>query len=129
MKTLKLVTAILARTSGVALAGNPMIRGASMFEDKTIVDTTVNLADHTTHGAALEAAGLVETLQGAGPFTFFAPTNDASAKLPAGTVETPLKPENRERLTTILTCHVVAANAMSPMSPVPMSSSRTGRSM
>ncbi|HMQ57138.1 MAG TPA: fasciclin domain-containing protein, partial [Rhizobiaceae bacterium] len=69
--------------------------------------------DHTTLVAAVQAAGLVETLQGAGPFTVFAPTNDAFAALPEGTVETLLKPENKDQLTKILTCHVVAADAMS----------------
>ena len=92
---------------------NPMVGGAAMFSDKNIVENAVNSADHTTLVAAVQAAGLVETLQGAGPFTVFAPTNDAFAKLPAGTVETLLKPENKDQLTKILTCHVVAANAMS----------------
>lgn len=92
---------------------NPMVGGAPMFSDKNIVENAVNSADHTTLVAAVQAAGLVETLQGAGPFTVFAPTNDAFAKLPAGTVETLLKPENKDQLTKILTCHVVAANAMS----------------
>jgi uncharacterized surface protein with fasciclin (FAS1) repeats len=84
-----------------------------MHETKNIVENAVNSADHTTLVAAVQAAGLVETLQGAGPFTVFAPTNDAFAKLPAGTVETLLKPENKDQLTKILTCHVVAASAMS----------------
>jgi uncharacterized surface protein with fasciclin (FAS1) repeats len=96
---------ILALSTGMALAENPMVGGAAMFEDKNIVENAVNSADHT--------AGLVETLQGAGPFTVFAPTNDAFAKLPAGTVETLLLPENKDQLVKILTCHVVAANAMS----------------
>ena len=84
-----------------------------MFSDKNIVENALNSADHTTLVAAVQAAGLVETLQGAGPFTVFAPTNEAFAKLPAGTVETLLKPENKDQLVKILTCHVVAANAMS----------------
>ena len=113
MKALKLATAILALTSGMALAENPMVGGAAMFEDKNIVENAVNSADHTTLVAAVTAAGLVETLQGEGPFTVFAPTNDAFAKLPAGTVETLLKPENKDQLVKILTCHVVAAKAMS----------------
>ncbi|MFN3576561.1 MAG: fasciclin domain-containing protein, partial [Tabrizicola sp.] len=113
MKALKLGTAILALTSGVALAENPMVGGAPMYEDKNIVENAVNSKDHTTLVAAVQAAGLVETLSGPGPFTVFAPTNEAFAKLPAGTVETLLKPENKDQLTKILTCHVVAANAMS----------------
>lgn len=113
MKSLKLATAILALTTGMALADNPMVGGAAMYEDKNIVENAVNSADHTTLVAAVQAAGLVETLQGDGPFTVFAPTNEAFAKLPAGTVETLLKPENKDQLVKILTCHVVAANAMS----------------
>ncbi len=112
MKTLKLATAILALTTGMALAENPMVGGAAMYEDKNIVENAVNSADHTTLVAAVQAAGLVETLSGEGPFTVFAPTNEAFAKLPAGTVETLLKPENKDQLVKILTCHVVAANAM-----------------
>ncbi|MFN3644350.1 MAG: fasciclin domain-containing protein [Gemmobacter sp.] len=96
-----------------ALAANPMVGGAPMFADKTIVENAVNSADHTTLVAAVQAAGLVETLMGPGPFTVFAPTNDAFAKLPAGTVETLLRPENKDTLVKILTCHVAAAKAMS----------------
>jgi uncharacterized surface protein with fasciclin (FAS1) repeats len=105
--------AAIGLCAGAALAANPMVGGAPMFEDKNIVENAVNSADHTTLVAAVQAAGLVETLQGAGPFTVFAPTNDAFAKLPAGTVDTLLMPENKEMLTKILTCHVVAADAMS----------------
>ncbi len=112
MKALKLGVAILALSTGMALAENPMVGGAAMYEDKNIVENAVNSADHTTLVAAVQAAGLVETLQGDGPFTVFAPTNEAFAKLPAGTVETLLKPENKDQLVKILTCHVVAANAM-----------------
>ena len=96
-----------------AYAENPMVGGAAMYENKNIVENAVNSKDHTTLVAAVKAAGLVETLQGDGPFTVFAPTNEAFAKLPAGTVDTLLKPENKDQLTKILTCHVVAANAMS----------------
>ncbi len=113
MKTLRLATAILALSTGLAMAENPMVGGAAMFEDKNIVENAVNSADHTTLVAAVTAAGLVETLSGAGPFTVLAPTNDAFAKLPAGTVETLLKPENKDQLVKILTCHVIAGNAMS----------------
>ncbi len=90
-----------------------MVGGAEMFPDKNIVENAVNSKDHTTLVAAVKAAGLVETLSGAGPFTVFAPTNDAFAKLPAGTVDNLLKPENKEMLTKVLTYHVVATSAMS----------------
>ena len=113
MKALKLATAILALSTGMALAENPMVGGAAMYDTKNIVENAVNSKDHTTLVAAVQAAGLVETLSGAGPFTVFAPTNDAFAKLPAGTVESLLKPENKDQLVKILTCHVVAAEAMS----------------
>ena len=87
---------------------NPMVGGAPMYRTKNIVENAVNSADHTTLVAAVKAAGLVETLQGKGPFTVFAPTNAAFAKLPAGTVETLVKPENKGTLTAVLTYHVVA---------------------
>jgi len=117
------IKTFLASTALVLAAGsafaeshamaNPMVGGAEMFADKNIVENAMNSADHTTLVAAVAAAGLVETLQGEGPFTVFAPTNDAFAALPEGTVDTLLMPENIEQLTTILTCHVVGANAMS----------------
>ena len=97
---------------GLAVA-NPMVGGAAMFSTKTIVDNAVNSKDHTTLVAAVKAAGLVETLSSPGPFTVFAPTNAAFAKLPAGTVETLVKPENKGTLTTILTYHVVAGRITS----------------
>ena len=112
MKTLRIATAILALSTGMAMAENPMVGGAAMFENKNIVENAVNSADHTTLVAAVQAAGLVETLSGEGPFTVFAPTNEAFAKLPEGTVETLLKPENKETLTKILTCHVVGKAVM-----------------
>ena len=87
---------------------NPMVGGAAMFKSKDIVDNAVNSADHTTLVAAVKAAGLVETLKGKGPFTVFAPVNSAFDKLPAGTVETLLKPENKGMLTSILTYHVLS---------------------
>ena len=87
---------------------NPMVGGAPMFADKTIVENAVNSKDHTTLVAAVQAAGLVETLQSPGPFTVFAPVNDAFAALPAGTVDTLLMPENKEMLVKVLTAHVVA---------------------
>jgi uncharacterized surface protein with fasciclin (FAS1) repeats len=107
------LTAAAALFAGAAFAANPMVGGAEMFEDKTIVENAANSADHTTLVAAVTAAGLAETLSGEGPFTVFAPTNEAFAKLPAGTVDNLLLPENKEMLTKILTCHVVAADAMS----------------
>src|SRR3990167_1276755 len=88
------------------------VGGAPMYPSKNIIQNAVNSKDHTTLVAAVKAAGLVDTLSGKGPFTVFAPTNAAFAKLPAGTVDTLLKPENKATLTKILTCHVVAANAM-----------------
>src|SRR5438067_9078517 len=94
--------------SAIAADKNPMVGGQEMYPTKNIVQNAVNSADHTTLVAAVKAAGLVDTLQSAGPFTVFAPTNEAFAKLPAGTVDTLLKPENKELLTKILTYHVVA---------------------
>lgn len=85
-----------------------IVGGAPMFSTKNIIENAVNSHDHTTLVAAVKAAGLVETLQGAGPFTVFAPTNAAFAKLPKGTVESLVKPENKATLTKILTYHVVA---------------------
>lgn len=108
-----MATAFLALSSGMALAENPMVGGAEMFPEKNIVENAVNSKDHTTLVAAVTAAGLAETLSGAGPFTVFAPTNEAFAKLPAGTVETLLKPENKDTLVKILTCHVVGKDVMS----------------
>ena len=105
--------AFSALTSVAYAMDNPMVGGAEMFADKNIVENAVNSKDHTTLVAAVKAAGLVETLSGPGPFTVFAPTNEAFDALPAGTVETLLKPENKDQLTKILTCHVVAADAMS----------------
>ena len=105
--------AILAFTTFSASAQmgemkDPMVGGAAMYPTKTIVENAVNSPIHTTLVAAVKAAGLVDTLNSAGPFTVFAPTNDAFAKLPAGTVDTLLKPENKATLTKILTYHVVA---------------------
>ena len=89
-------------------AGEVFVGGQAMFPTKDIIDNAVNSADHTTLVAAVKAAGLVDTLKTAGPFTVFAPTNDAFENLPEGTVETLLKPENKAQLTKILTYHVVA---------------------
>jgi uncharacterized surface protein with fasciclin (FAS1) repeats len=107
------VAVVMATSSAVtALAANPKVGGAAMYEDKNIVENAVNSKDHTTLITAVKAADLVSTLEGKGPFTVFAPTNEAFEALPKGTVETLLKPENKAQLTKILTCHVVAADAM-----------------
>jgi uncharacterized surface protein with fasciclin (FAS1) repeats len=98
----------LTGISLVAAEQDPMVGGAAMYPTKNIVENALNSADHTTLVAAVKAAGLVDTLEGPGPFTVFAPTNEAFAKLPAGTVDTLLKPENKEMLTKVLTYHVVA---------------------
>jgi uncharacterized surface protein with fasciclin (FAS1) repeats len=127
-KRLTLLAAALVLMSGTALvpatAKDQMknektvnVGGAPMYPSKNIIQNAVNSKDHTTLVAAVKAAGLVETLQGPGPFTVFAPTNAAFAKLPAGTVESLVKPENKAKLTKILTYHVVpgrltAANLM-----------------
>jgi uncharacterized surface protein with fasciclin (FAS1) repeats len=87
---------------------NPMVGGAAMLRSRDIIDNAVNSADHTTLVAAVKAAGLVDTLKSKGPFTVFAPTNAAFDKLPAGTVGTLVKPENKDMLTKILTYHVLA---------------------
>ena len=97
-----------ANASASASAGaNPMVGGAAMLRTRDIIDNAVNSADHTTLVAAVKAAGLVDTLKGTGPFTVFAPTNAAFAKLPAGTVDTLLQAQNKPMLTTVLTYHVV----------------------
>lgn len=98
----------MAFSSQVFAQKNPMVGGAAMYATKDIVDNAVNSKDHTTLVAAVKAAGLVQTLKGKGPFTVFAPTNEAFDKLPKGTVETLVKPENKATLTKILTYHVVA---------------------
>jgi len=108
-----LFLAVLMIGSAVIADDNPMVGGAPMLRTRDIVSNAVNSADHTTLVAAVKAAGLVETLESPGPFTVFAPTNEAFAKLPAGTVETLLKPENKEMLTKVLTYHVVAGKMSS----------------
>ena len=119
MNYLKITTAALALTMTFALGNNAnaqmmskkektvMVGGAPMYPSKNIIENAVNSKDHTTLVAAVKAAGLVETLSGKGPFTVFAPTNAAFAKLPKGTVETLVMPENKATLTNILTYHVV----------------------
>jgi uncharacterized surface protein with fasciclin (FAS1) repeats len=124
MKKLVFAFFLLAMTAGFGLTsvsaqdmkgdkmkgGNPMVGGAAMYKNKDIVDNAVNSKDHTTLVAAVKEAGLVDTLKSKGPFTVFAPVNSAFSALPAGTVETLLKPENKATLTKILTYHVVAGN-------------------
>jgi uncharacterized surface protein with fasciclin (FAS1) repeats len=121
---MKRLYAILFVIAGIALASsstsaqmmkerammkqNPMVGGAAMYPSKTIVANAMNSADHTTLVAAVKAAGLVDTLNSAGPFTVFAPTNSAFDQLPAGTVDILLKPENKAALTKVLTYHVVS---------------------
>jgi uncharacterized surface protein with fasciclin (FAS1) repeats len=112
-----LTTSLLLASTGLAaaqmsgmssMAPDPMVGGAAMYPSKNIVQNAVNSKDHTTLVAAVKAAGLVPTLEGAGPFTVFAPTNEAFGALPAGTVSTLLKPANKPMLTKILTYHVVS---------------------
>ncbi|MEP7014813.1 MAG: fasciclin domain-containing protein [Verrucomicrobiota bacterium] len=103
--------AVLVAIAGAATlfaAENPMVGGAPMYASKNIVQNAMNSKDHTTLVAAVKAADLVTTLESKGPFTVFAPTNEAFEKLPAGTVDTLVKPENKKQLTGILTYHVVS---------------------
>ncbi|MCG6883985.1 MAG: fasciclin domain-containing protein [Silicimonas sp.] len=104
------LAAALTIAAAPGFAANPMVGGAPMLETMDIVDNAVNSADHTTLVAAVQAAGLVETLKSDGPFTVFAPVNMAFDKLPDGTVATLLKPENKDMLTKVLTAHVVAGD-------------------
>ncbi|MCA2014275.1 fasciclin domain-containing protein [Cereibacter sphaeroides] len=99
--------------SSMAMAENPMVGGAEMFPDRNIVENAMNSADHTTLVAAVQAAGLADTLMGEGPFTVLAPTNEAFAMLPEGAVDDLLKPENLEQLQTVLGCHVIPTAAFS----------------
>lgn len=105
--TIFLYAAILM-CSSMLTAQTTYVGGEAMFPQKDIISNAVNSKEHTTLVAAVKAAGLVETLQGAGPFTVFAPVNDAFENLPAGTVETLLKPENKQQLTGVLTYHVLS---------------------
>ena len=107
------LTLMVAAVSAGAWMDNPVVGGKEMYPTKNIIENAVNSADHTTLVAAVKAAGLVETLEGAGPFTVFAPTNEAFNKLPAGTVDSLLKPENKATLTKVLTYHVVAGRLSS----------------
>ena len=105
-----LLLAVVSASAQMMDGGNPMVGGAAMYKTKTIVDNAVNSKDHTTLVAAVQAAGLVDTLKSAGPFTVFAPVNGAFDKLPDGTVAMLLKPENKAMLVKVLTYHVVAGN-------------------
>jgi len=107
-KTVLLLSIVAIACMAFAADKTPIVGGQPMYPNKDIIDNAVNSADHTTLVAAVKAAGLVDTLKGPGPFTVFAPTNEAFAKLPAGTVESLLKPENKDTLVKILTYHVVA---------------------
>jgi uncharacterized surface protein with fasciclin (FAS1) repeats len=110
MKLARTCTAALVALAFATIsyaAKNPIVGGKEMFPNKNIIENAVNSADHTTLVAAVKAAGLVETLQGTGPFTVFAPTNAAFSKLPSGTVDTLLKPENKPTLAKVLAYHVV----------------------
>ncbi|MDD5198938.1 MAG: fasciclin domain-containing protein [Terrimicrobiaceae bacterium] len=108
IKNIKSIAIVLALSSSSIFAANTVVVGGqNMFPARDIIDNAVNSADHTTLVAAVKAAGLVETLKGPGPFTVLAPTNAAFNKLPAGTVETLVKPENKATLTKILTYHVI----------------------
>ena len=114
MKKLILSTLISLFMAIGAFAQKPVtVGGAPMYPTKNVIENAVNSKDHTTLVAAVKAAGLVETLSGNGPFTVFAPTNAAFAKLPAGTVDNLLKPENKATLTAVLTYHVVAGKMSS----------------
>ncbi|HVX28530.1 MAG TPA: fasciclin domain-containing protein [Parafilimonas sp.] len=110
LKKFSLLIALICLTTIAVQAQEKtvMVGGAAMYPSKNIIENAVNSKDHTTLVAAVKAAGLVETLEGPGPFTVFAPTNEAFNKLPAGTVDNLLKPENKDQLTSILTYHVVA---------------------
>jgi len=108
MKLYKTFSILALAAASVAIAKNPTVGGKEMYPNKDIIDNAVNSADHTTLVAAVKAAGLVQTLKGRGPFTVFAPTNAAFAKLSAGTLDTLMKPENKPMLVKILTYHVVA---------------------
>ena len=119
MKKFALIAAVAVTTIATPVFANAhmekttMVGGAAMYPSKNIVENAVNSKDHTTLVAAVKAAGLVDTLMSAGPFTVFAPTNAAFAKLPAGTVETLVKPENKDTLTSILTYHVISGRMTS----------------
>lgn len=115
LKTLQtaLLTSALALTGATALADSHKVKAGDMAADKNIVETAIHSKDHTTLVTAVQAADLVKTLSGEGPFTLFAPVNDGFAALPEGAVENLLKPENKDQLVKVLTAHVVAGNVSS----------------
>jgi len=116
LKSTSIAVLLAVSVVGAAAASqmkDPDVGGAPMYATKNIVENAMNSKDHTTLVAAVKAAGLVDTLEGAGPFTVFAPTNEAFEKLPAGTVDTLLKPENKDTLVKVLTYHVVAGKVSS----------------
>ncbi len=113
MKTFATFMTAAALTAGAALAQNPMVGGAAMFADRTIVENAVNSADHETLVAAVQTAGLVDTLNSEGPFTVFAPTDAAFDRISDASLNALMQPQARAQLQQILTCHVVAAEAMS----------------
>ena len=108
MKSILIPSVIVLSLISISAKANPMVGGAPMSAEKNIVQNASKSDDHTTLVAAVKAAGLVDTLEGTGPFTVFAPTNEAFAALPAGTVDNLLKPENKDQLVKILTYHVVS---------------------
>ena len=118
MRTINLVgaaaIAVLTMSAGAFAVNYPMVGGAAMYPSRNIIENAMNSKDHTTLVAAVKAGGLVDTLEGAGPFTVFAPTNEAFAALPAGTVDSLLKPENKAQLDKVLTYHVVAGRFDAP---------------
>ncbi|MBS1730517.1 MAG: fasciclin domain-containing protein [Bacteroidetes bacterium] len=130
MKTLKMMGIAIFSLFLVnnSMAQNKMVGGAEMYPTKNIVENAMNSKDHTTLVAAVKAAGLVETLESAGPFTVFAPTNEAFKALPAGTVDALLKPENKAKLTSVLTYHVVPGK-LSTMDLMKMVKDHMGKAM
>ena len=128
MKKIKLIGLFIlgAFISNNSIAQTKMVGGAAMYPSKNIVENAVNSKDHTTLVAAVKAAGLVSTLESKGPFTVFAPTNEAFAALPAGTVDILLKPENKAKLTAVLTYHVVPGK-LSSMDLVKMVKENNGK--
>ena len=113
MKRLTLALALILMVilpASIKAQSDPMVGGAPMYPSKNIIENAIHSKDHTTLVAAVKAAGLVSTLEGDGPFTVFAPTNEAFNKLPDGTVPALLKPENKSKLKTVLTYHVIAGN-------------------
>jgi uncharacterized surface protein with fasciclin (FAS1) repeats len=116
IRIIRNIAVALSLTAPVLYAATyPMVGGQEMYPNKNIIQNAVKSSDHTTLVAAIKAAGLVGTLEGKGPFTVFAPTNEAFEKLPPGTVDSLLKPENKDKLTKILTYHVVAGKITAPM--------------